>query len=126
MIQAIHTPLHQTSPDKISAVAIQASPYKVYANLEKVRESKEVHLEVIDGFLSKPESLAFSHAELLPGAIFCVNLSVIETEGFSTYYRSEPMELPALANSLMVKVLKKGKVAGIQHISLDGEILGSF
>lgn len=123
MIQAIHTPAHLPTQEKVSSAAIQAAPYKVYANLERIRESNEVHLEVIDGFLTKPESLAFSHAELLAGGIFCVNLSIIETEEYSTYYRSESMELPALASSIMVKVHKEGKVLGIQHISFESEIL---
>jgi hypothetical protein len=123
MIQAIHSPVQQPIQEKFSSVVIQASPYKVYANLEKARNSKEVHLEVIDGFLSKPESLAFSHAELLAGGIFCIHLSVIETAEYSTYYRSESLELPALASSIMVKVQKEGKVLGLQHISFDGEIL---
>jgi hypothetical protein len=123
MIQAIHTPATQIVQEKISSVAIQAAPYKVYANLEKIRESNEVHLEVIDGFLSKPESLAFSHAELLAGGIFCIYLSVIETSDYSTYYRSENMELPGLASSVMVKVQKNGKVQGLQHIDLENNIL---
>lgn len=123
MIQAIHTPAQQAVQEKISSVAIQAAPYKVYANLELARDTKEVHLEVIDGFLSKPESLAFSHAELLAGGIFCIHLSIIETGDYSTYYRSEGMELPALASSIMVKVQKEGKVLGIQHIDLENNIL---
>jgi len=123
MIQAIHTPLQQAVLEKTSTAAIKAPPYKVYANIERVRNSQEIHLEVIDGFLSKPESLDFSHAELLAGGIFCIHLSIIETENYSTYYRSETMELPALASSIMVKVKKEGKVLGLQHISFDGEIL---
>ena len=124
MIQAIHTPTNLPTQEIVSSLAIQAAPYKVYANIERVKDSQEIHLEVIDGFLTKPESLAFSHSELLTGGIFCIYLSIAKTEEYSTYYRSESMGLPALASSIMVKVQKEGKVLGLQHIGFDGEILG--
>jgi hypothetical protein len=123
MIQAIHTPTNLPTQEIVSSLAIQAAPYKVYANIERVKDSQEIHLEVIDGFLTKPESLAFSHAELLAGGILCIHLSIIESENYSTYYRSESMGLPALASSIMIKVQKEGKLMGIQHINLDSQII---
>lgn len=112
--------------DKSTAGASGAAaiaPYKVYANLEPIRGTREFHLEVIDGFLLKPESLAFSHAEILNGGIFAVCLSVVDNVGYSTYYRSEPMEVPPLSKSLLVKVLKNGQLIGMQHIDFENNLL---
>ena len=122
MAQFTQTQKSQTT-EKPAIVGIQSSPYKVYANLERVRSSNEVCLEVIDGYLKQPESLVLHKTELLKTGIFCVILSVTEKEEYSTYFRSEPIALPPTANSLLIKILKNGKQMGFQHINLQSEIL---
>jgi hypothetical protein len=100
--------------------------YKVYANIELIKLSGKVYVEVIDGYLKDGEMLIISNPNILKKVnTNILILEVINKSKKNTYFKSSPLNFNVQeSNKWLVCIKRDNKLIGYQYLDSDNNLLG--